>query len=138
MPGLHMQKKSSCICLEPHDEETHFSSMQLATDLITHRVQPEHPAATESMNPGASLVEVAAGCCRVCGKSPEEVPFSNSQQKRLKKGKVATCKSCASPANGSGPARKAVTGTELSEALTGSTQMLQVLFALCSFVGLTG
>ena len=108
MPGLHMQKKSSCICLEPHDEETHFSSMQLATDLITHRVQPEHPAATESMNPGASLVEVAAGCCRVCGKSPKEVPFSNSQQKRLKKGKVATCKSCASPANGSGLAELSV------------------------------
>ena len=44
----------------------------------------------------------------MCGKSSDETQFSNSQLKRLKKGKVATCKACASPADSSGSAAPSV------------------------------
>ena len=44
----------------------------------------------------------------MCGKSPDEVQFSNSQRKRLKKGQIATCKACASPAASSGSAAPTV------------------------------
>ena len=66
----------------------------------------------------------------MCGKPPGEVQFSNSQKKRLKKGKEAMCKTCAFLADSSGSAvpsvavgssaspdgAKGVTMTESSEA----------------------
>ena len=73
----------------------------LDTELIIHTMQSECAPATESTNPGTSVGKVTAGC-RVCGKSPDQVQFSNSQRKRLKKGKIATCKNCASPADSGG------------------------------------
>ena len=41
------------------------------------------------------------GRCRMCGQSTDEVQFSNSQRKRLKKGQAATCKACSSSADSS-------------------------------------
>jgi hypothetical protein len=55
-------------------------------------VQPDSSPATQSTNVAAS--SAAAAVCRLCGKPPEETPFSNSQKKRLGKGKEATCKVC--------------------------------------------
>ena len=118
----------------PHNHETNFSGR---TDLITHPMQPERPPAKVSTNVGTSPGGVAG--CRVCGKSPDQVQFSNSQKKRLKKGKIATCKACASPADSSGSAEpsgvvdarpspdgaKAITGPESPNAPITSVQVTQ-------------
>ena len=74
--------------VSPHQHDLNFGSIHPETDFITNPMQP--------------------GCCRVCGKSSDEVQFSNSQRKRLKKGQAATCKGCASPADSSGSAAPSV------------------------------
>ena len=117
---------------------THIISRKyLNTEFTTPTMQPERAPATKSTNVGASAVEVAGGC-RVCGKSPDQVEFSNSQRRRLKRGKVATCKACASPDDSgcSGAASvavsvrsspdggRAITGTESSKVSMESVQVM--------------
>ena len=74
----------------------------------------------------------------MCGKSPDQVQFSNSQRKRLKKGQIATCKACASPGDSGCSAAasvaasvrsspdggRAITGTESSKVSMESVQAM--------------
>ena len=52
------------------------------------------PATESSAHVGGSSAEARTGC-GTCGKTPEQTTFTNSQQRRLKRGKPATCKLCA-------------------------------------------
>ena len=90
----------------PYDPNLHRNSSPFV-DVITHLIQPECAQAIEVTNCGASSVEVVAGC-GVCGKSLDQVQFSKSQSKRLKKGKIVTCKACAGLAGSSGSAASSV------------------------------
>ena len=76
-----------CVCVRVYAQNNYYPS-HLDTDFIIYTVQ-------------SKLRGMAAGC-RVCGKSSDQVQFSKSQSKRLKKGKIATCKNCASPADSGG------------------------------------
>ena len=104
-------------------------------------MQAEDPPTSECTSLGVPPVEVVAGC-RVCGKCPDLVQFSKSQQKRLKKGLIATCKACSKPVGTSGSASlnpdvctrpsldagaSATSGTDSSKAPTVSVQLIQRL-----------
>ena len=70
--------------------------------------------------------------CRICHKTTEQTEFSNSQKKRLKKGKSATCKMCcansaATTGSGTGSSAlsdggNAVEKSQLSKGVTGRLQ----------------
>ena len=58
-------------------------------------MQSKCSPATEDANVvGASSAEVSG--CQTCGKTPDAAEFTKSQKKRLRLGKKATCKGCAS------------------------------------------
>ena len=44
--------------------------------------------------PSVTAKVASTAVCRKCHKSEEQTEFSKSQQKRLRKGQVATCKVC--------------------------------------------
>ena len=62
--------------------------------MIFNLTQSQSVAATEAPHGGASSAAVRV--CLICGKTPEETAFTKSQKKRLRLGKTATCKLCAS------------------------------------------
>ena len=56
-------------------------------------MQSKSLPATEGKNADASSAKAAI--CQICGKTEKEAEFSNSQKKRHKQGKTATCTLCA-------------------------------------------
>ena len=67
-----------------------------ANNVFTFMQSKRSPATEDTNVVGASSAEVSG--CQMCGKTPDETEFTNSQKKRLRLGKKATCKVCASAA----------------------------------------